>query len=149
MRPASMLLGAPLLLMLLAGCENMSNQLYIANTTKLGINASLNTTRQAGSIGLGYDRYFVAWVPRSVEQTEDGQAKDVMSVLACSRLVVNGLNIDEFDESLATGQAAVTFAEELKKDASIAKTDYFRCFTDPETKKTDGTKQDSSGGEQQ
>ncbi len=140
MRSAPLSLGATLLVLLSAGCEDWGNQLYIANTTKLGINASLNTTRQAGSIGLGYDRYFVTWVPRSVDRSDAspdadpavGATRDVMSVLACSRLEVDGLNIKEFDETLATGEAARIFAAALKDEHSSAITDYFRCFQAPQ-----------------
>lgn len=140
MRSVPLTLKTTLLVLLSAGCQDWGNQLYIANTTKLGINASLNTTRQAGSIGLGYDRYFVTWVPRSVDQSDaspDGdpaadKTRDVMSVLACSRLEVDGLNIKEFDETLATGEAARIFAAALKEEKSSAVTDYFRCFQAPQ-----------------
>ena len=53
-------------LLTLTGCQ-WGEQLYVAYDTKLEIDASVNTATSSGSIDLGYDRRFVAWVPRSVE----------------------------------------------------------------------------------
>lgn len=135
----------------LAGCENAGSQLYVAYDTKLGLDASLNTAMNAGSVGLGYDRRFVTWVPRSVEE-EPGQpattagetstAKDVMAVLACTKLKVGFLTLDWYDESLATGRAARLFAEALNENQAKVIDDYFACFKkDPETAATDGSGQ--------
>lgn len=135
----------------LAGCENAGSQLYVAYDMKLGLDASLNTAMNAGSVGLGYDRRFVTWVPRSVEE-DPGQpvvnsdktppAKDVMAVLACTKLKVGFLTLDWYDESLATGRAARLFAEALNKNQAKVIDDYFACFKkDAETTATDGSGQ--------
>lgn len=122
-----------LMVLMLGGCANWGEQLYVAHDTKLGIDASINTATTSGSIDLGYDRRFVAFVPRSVEIKDgDADAREVMSVMACSNLRVGIVSIDYYDESLATGRAAVKFAEALADTSKphnqkIAK-DYFECF---------------------
>jgi hypothetical protein len=123
-----------LMVLVLGGCANWGKQLYVAHNTKLGIDASINTATSSGSIDLGYDRRFLTWVPRSVDIEEgDGKAKEVMSVMACSDLRVGIITIDYYDESLATGRAAVKFAEALAdpdrpNNKKVAQ-DYFECFT--------------------
>jgi len=117
----------------LGGC-NWGEQLYIAHDTKLGIDASINTATTSGSIDLGYDRRFLTFVPRSVViEDGDGTAKEVMSVMACSNLSVGIISIDYYDESLATGRAAVEFARALADTDNSANAkvveDYFECFT--------------------
>ena len=117
----------------LAGCQNWGKQLYVAHDTKLGIDASINTSMGSGSVDLGYDRRFVTWVPRSVEVVpgSGGEAREVMSVLTCSELRVGLISIDYYDEALATGRAAKKFAEALAKKAEDDKkisSDYFECF---------------------
>ena len=138
-QPLAML--ASVALPTLAACQGWGEQLYVAYDTKLGIDASVNTATSSGSIDLGYDRRFVTWVPRSVELEgaadrqgeagtpgETGTPKEVMSVLACSELRVGFIDIDYYDESLATGRAAKKFANALRTDPKVAK-DYFACFT--------------------
>jgi hypothetical protein len=127
-----------LMVLVLGGCANWGKQLYVAHDTKLGIDASINTATSSGSIDLGYDRRFVTWVPRSVEIVEGGEggggeAREVMSVIACSNLSVGIITIDYYDESLATGRAAVRFARALAdpddpNNRKVAQ-DYFECFT--------------------
>src|SRR3954453_22494124 len=51
---------------LLISCE--ANQLYMANHTVVGINASVNPEQGTGSLLIGYDRAFATVIPRSVEQ---------------------------------------------------------------------------------
>jgi hypothetical protein len=134
-----------LMLLVLGGCANWGKQLYIAHDTKLGVDASINTATSSGSIDLGYDRRFLTWVPRSVDVEEgaskeegDGKtkAKEVMSVMACSNLRVGIVQVDYYDESLATGRAAVKFAEALadpeKPHNKKVAHDYFECFTKKE-----------------
>jgi hypothetical protein len=117
------------LLSVLGACQNFEQKLYVAHDTKLGIDASYNAAMTAGSIDLGYDRRFVTWVPRSVEiDDDDPDAKEAMSVIACSRLQVGALNILYYDESMATGRAATMFAQRLKENEGIVAKDYFECF---------------------
>ena len=54
----------------LAACTQ--DRLYVSSTTVLGLDASVNTARTAGRVQFGYDRYFVTWVPQTVEQTDGG-----------------------------------------------------------------------------
>ena len=49
----------------LAACGEPT-QLYIAHNTVLGLDAAVDTNRQAGRLLFGYDRQFVALAPRSV-----------------------------------------------------------------------------------
>ncbi len=57
-----------------------------------------------------------------------------MTSLACSSLAVNGITIKYFSESIATGEAAQTFAESLG-GADIRKVkDFFDCFKDKSVK---------------
>jgi len=116
--------------LVLAGCQNWGEQLYVAHDTKLGIDASINTATTSGSIDVGYDRRFVTFVPRSVEIEEgDADAREAMAVIACSNLRVGIISIDYYDESMATGRAAVLFAEALAKKRQETAEDYFACFT--------------------
>jgi hypothetical protein len=120
---------------LLTGCE--PNQLYIANHTVIGVNAAVNPEQTTGTVIVGYDRTFATVIPRSV-QAGGTQTRDAMSALACSSLSVRGITIQRYTESLATGEAAKTFAEGLRGDkpgAVGAKTltnekDFFDCFKD-------------------
>lgn len=119
-----------LMLASLCACQNTEQQLYVAHDTKLGIDASYNAAMTAGSIDLGYDRRFVTWVPRSVDiDAENADAKEAMSVIACSKLQVGALSVLYYDESMATGRAARMFAEQLKDVEGIAAKDYFKCFS--------------------
>ena len=111
------------LVLQLAACTQ--DRLYVSSTTVLGLDASVNTARTAGRVQFGYDRYFVTWVPQTVEQTDGG--REVMSALNCTEIIVSGLALKKFDESLATGIAATNFAKQLKEE-SAAK--YFDCFSD-------------------
>jgi hypothetical protein len=122
-----------LLVLALGGCANWGKQLYVAHDTKLGIDASINTATSSGSIDLGYDRRFLTYVPRSVDaEGGDADAREVMSVIACSNLRVGIISIDYYDESLATGRAAVRFAEALARKRGETPDDYFACFTKEE-----------------
>jgi hypothetical protein len=104
----------------LAGCAAAPDRLYISSTTLLGLDASVNTARTAGHVQFGYDRYFVTWVPQSVK---DGDGHEVMSALNCTHVVVGGLMLKKFEESLATGKAALNFANAVDGDS-----EFFDCF---------------------
>ena len=49
----------------LAACGEPT-QLYITHNTVLGLDAAVDTNRQAGRLLFGYDRQFIALAPRSV-----------------------------------------------------------------------------------
>ncbi|MBR0672026.1 hypothetical protein GXW76_12665 [Roseomonas soli] len=122
--------GAALGALLLAACE--PTQLYTGARTVIGINAAVNLEQTSGSLVIGYDRSFAAVVPRSVEAPgQDG--RDAMSALVCSDLQVQGITIRHYSESLATGQAATDFADQLRNQdragqARVALRDFFRCL---------------------
>jgi hypothetical protein len=124
---------------LLTGCE--ANQLYVVSRTVVGVNAAVNPEMTEGAIFVGYDRSFATVIPRSVKvkDKETGVEKqEAMTSLACSSLAVNGITVRQFTESIATGEAAHTFAKKLHEtgDASSVK-DFFVCFKDKTPKPAD------------
>ncbi len=110
---------------LLAGCD--ANQLYMGSKTVIGVNAAVSPDQTKGWLVVGYDRTFAAIVPRSTDDPDDKEKKDAMSALVCSRLIVKGITIKHFKESIATGKAAQTFASQLESDPAPVK-DFFDCF---------------------
>lgn len=117
-----------ILVIQLTACMGMQDRLYISSTTVLGLDASVNTARTAGRVQLGYDRYFVTWVPQMAP--EGNAPPEVMSALNCTEVTVNGLTLTGFEESLATGEAAIQFAKALANEEQTGKKAYFHCFTD-------------------
>ncbi|HMD65447.1 MAG TPA: hypothetical protein VKG22_02200 [Stellaceae bacterium] len=120
-----------LLFVLLSACEPA--QLYLANHTVIGINAKVNPEQGNGILVIGYDRTFATVIPRSVEHQENGLVtRDAMSALVCSNLVVDGITIRRYTESLATGKAAKMFADNLGGQnhavAAAKIKDFFDCF---------------------
>jgi hypothetical protein len=120
---------------LLTGCD--AKQLYLASHTVVGINAAVNPDQTNGWLIVGYDRTFATVIPRSVtdtDKTTGAQKNEAMSALACSNLLVKGITIKRFTESVATGRAAQIFAENLEVDPTGAKAravkDFFDCFKD-------------------
>jgi hypothetical protein len=125
--------------MLLTGCD--AKQLYLASHTVVGINAAVNPDQTNGWLIVGYDRTFATVIPRSVtdtDKTTGAQKNEAMSALACSNLLVKGITIKRFTESVATGEAARKFAANLEVDSTAAGTDakaravkdFFDCFKD-------------------
>jgi len=133
------------LLVLLCSCEPA--QLYLANHTVVGINAKVNPEQGNGILVIGYDRTFATVIPRSVERTENGVVtRDAMAALVCSNLMVDGITIRRYTESLATGKAAKMFAENLRGQSSDKAAEkiknFFDCFEDqgrPPTQSTGGS----------
>lgn len=100
---------------LLQACAN-NTQLYTAQHTVVGVDASVSADMTKGHLLIGYDRNFVTITPRGVSGTQapDGTvrpAEEVMSALACSQLVVDGIFLTAYRERLATGNAAITFLD--------------------------------------
>jgi hypothetical protein len=122
--------------LLLSACE--PNQLYLSARTVVGINAAVDPEQSNGTLLVGYDRYFATVIPRSVESTgSSNQTRDAMSALVCSNLTIEGITIRRYTESLATGEAAKTFARNLHSDpvgqmgtARASMKDFFDCFRD-------------------
>ena len=114
---------------LVASCE--ANQLYMGSRTVVGVNAAVNPEQTEGRLVVGYDRDFAAVVPRSAPGAS-GRGRDAMSALVCSELAVSGLTIRRYTESLATGEAAATFAANLHTipdtGGAQAIKDFFDCF---------------------
>jgi hypothetical protein len=99
----------------LAACE--PKQLYIAHNTVIGVDAAVNADRTAGQLMIGYDRQFVALVPKSVpEQGAGSESREAMAALVCSKLEVDGIFLTEYSERLATGDAAVEASNTIAKD---------------------------------
>ena len=123
---------------LLTGCE--PNQLYLTTHTVVGVNAQVNPDQSSGHLVIGYDRTFATVMPRSVEGKKAGTT-DAMTALACSSVWVKGITIKRYSESIATGEAAETFARNLTvnadatggaqataADRKAALKDFFDCF---------------------
>lgn len=115
------------------------NQLYMASHTVVGINAAVSPDQTSGWVVLGYNRTFATVIPRSVQTPGDPQTHDAMSALACSSLSVKGITIKRYTESLATGDAAKSFAKRLEDSTKAGGTDpktsdhvkdFFDCFKD-------------------
>ncbi len=112
---------------MLAGCE--PNQLYLGSRTVVGINASVNPELSSGSLVVGYDRMFATVIP----VVQNDQPQEAMTSIACSSLLVKGVTIKRFTESIATGPAAAKFAGALSENYPQPVKDFFDCF-----KKTKG-----------
>jgi hypothetical protein len=116
----------------LAGCE--ANQLYVVSRTVVGVNAAVNPELTEGAVFVGYDRSFATVIPRSVKVKDPitgAEKQEAMTSLACSSLAVDGITVRRFTESIATGDAAYTFAQKLHTTAgSSAVKDFFDCFKD-------------------
>ena len=113
-----------LLLGLIAGLTACGEptQLYITHNTVLGLDAAVDTNRQAGRLLFGYDRQFIALAPRSVPGTEAGEpdcddvnddCREAMAALSCNEVEVRGIFLTRFKDRLATGTAAKNTSEKI------------------------------------
>jgi hypothetical protein len=108
----------------LAACSGPT-QLYVAHNTVVGLDAAVDTNRQAGRLIIGYDRQFVALAPRSVPHVRDPEnpdpvcdrpgedCREAMAVLSCNEVEVEGIFLTRFKDRLATGTAAKNAASEI------------------------------------
>ena len=105
----------------LAACGEPT-QLYIAHNTVVGVDAAVDTNRQAGRLVIGYDRQFVALAPKSVRHTDDADpeckneddgCREAMAVLSCNEVEVDGIFLTKFKDRLATGNAAKEAAAKI------------------------------------
>ena len=112
----------------LAACGEPT-QLYITHNTVLGLDAAVDTNRQAGRLLFGYDRQFIALAPRSVPRTEAGEpdcddvnddCREAMAALSCNEVEVRGIFLTRFKDRLATGTAAKKAAEKIVEVARNA-----------------------------
>jgi len=108
----------------LSACE--PTHVFVAHQTVVGVDAAVDTQMTKGHLIIGYDRTFVTVVPKSVEST-DGKipGRDAMSVIACSKVQVDGIVLSQFIENMATGKAAKIYAERLKDERG---NELFRCL---------------------
>ena len=65
---------------------------------------------------IGYDRDFVTIVPKSVEKNSDEsdplkRERDVMSLISCSYLKIDGVNLDRYVDISVSGKAAEVYAQ--------------------------------------
>ncbi len=95
---------------LLVGCASAGKQVYIASDTSLGVVGAMNTARTSGKLMLGYDRKFVAYIPKM--QDEVGQG-DAMATFNCTHVQIKGITVTRFYERLATGDAAIELVSKL------------------------------------
>ena len=84
--------------------------LSIAHDTVLGINAKVNNTGTQGQLVVGYDRKFGTVIPTDVEDPTRPGETNAMALVNCTRLVVDGIYLDEYSDFTATGLAAETIA---------------------------------------
>lgn len=122
---------------MLGGCD--ANQLYLAYQTNLGINAAINPETNSGHLMVGYNRDFAAVVPKSVPVKDRPNERDAMAALVCSDLVVDGIFLKKYSESVATGQAAILFAKALR-DGKNQSDDFFDCYKRAAPTTGEGTK---------
>lgn len=124
----------------LTACD--PTNLYVTSNTVIGVNGAMNTEQSSGHLIVGYDRRFLAIVPKSATivdpetgepvTTGDPEAREAMSILSCSQLEVDTIFLTGFTEYLATGEAARRFAVKvaekspLQRDAAIGQ--FFDCY---------------------
>jgi hypothetical protein len=111
MQRNALALTVALLSATISGCE--ATHLFVAHHTVVGVDAAIDTQMTRGHLVVGYDRNFLAIVPKTVETTTPGQ-RDAMSAIACNKVQVKGIVLTQFTEYLATGDAAKAYAEALK-----------------------------------
>ena len=104
----------PMIFLALPACE--ARNLYVAHDTVVGVNAMVNQSRQEGQLMIGYDRDFVTIVPKSVEKNSDEpdpfkRERDVMSLISCSYLKIDGVNLDRYVDISVSGKAAEEYAK--------------------------------------
>jgi hypothetical protein len=112
--------------------------MYVGYETILGVNAQVDMLRQSGHLVIGYDRDFAAVVPKSVKAKADELAaagkgpgsqewKDVMALLVCAEVEIDGIDLREYNESIASGPAAKNFAKAVTEgDDSLSR--FFKCY---------------------
>lgn len=132
----------------LTACD--PTNLYVTSNTVIGVNGAMNTEQASGHLIVGYDRRFLAIVPKSATivdpetgepvTTGNPEAREAMSILSCSQLEVDTIFLTGFTEYLATGEAARRFAAKvakkstLRRDAAIGQ--FFDCYIPKERKPT-------------
>ena len=136
-------LSAVLLALSITGCTLAGKNIYVASDTTLGVIGAMNTAHSSGKLIIGYDRQFIAVVPKKESSGEnrsnppanppnDGtgatnpdvakaeisnspptRSGDAMSAFNCTHLEIKGITVTKFYERLATGPAAVALVSHL------------------------------------
>jgi len=122
---------------ILGGCE--ANQLYLAYHSNVGINASVDDKLTQGHLIVGYNRDFIAVVPKSVPMDGSPDRRDAMATLVCSDLVVDGVFLKKYSENIATGEAAKIFSKRLM-DSKGQSDNFFDCYKKTAVATAGGTK---------
>jgi len=112
-------IGLAAICVIAAGCAPQN--LYVSHDVVVGVNAQLSADRQQGRLLVGYDRDFITIIPKSVEVPGE-EGREVMSLLGCTELTVDGIFISSFADTLASGEVAKKFAASLAED-----TRFFDC----------------------
>ena len=93
----------------LAACGNVSHVMLYQDST-LGVNGGVNPENNNVNLHIGYHRDFYMVAPKvAVDGTST--AYDAASTYGYTKLVINGLNVPDIDELVATGTAAVLMAK--------------------------------------
>ncbi|MBI1733207.1 MAG: hypothetical protein HYR49_10650 [Gammaproteobacteria bacterium] len=105
------------------GCTSAGKYVYIASDTSLGVIGAMNTAQTSGKLIIGYDRDFIAVVPKkpasgnkataSAAGTNDlppDRPGDALSAFNCTHVEIKGIKVTKFYERLATGPAAIALA---------------------------------------
>ncbi len=90
----------------LTGCAT-SDHMFVASDTSLGVTGNINSTSTSGKVVIGYERKFVAYIPKK------GDSGDAMSAFNCTELEITGITVKKFHERLAIGEAAKILVETL------------------------------------
>lgn len=101
----------------LPGCE--PSNLYVAHDIVFGLNAKVDQGRQQGQVVIGYDRDFATVIPTKVPVAGPGDETDAMSLVHCTHVEVDGINLKSYRDYTATGKAAALVAADPDRvDAS-------------------------------
>jgi len=107
----------------LSACAQTSHLAYYHKTV-VGFNASASTQPTSGQILLGYDRRMIALVPKTQPDPGKPDAYEAMSVISCVEARNRQVFSIDFEERLATGEAADNYAKNIERN----KGQFFRCF---------------------
>jgi hypothetical protein len=91
----------------LAGCANVSH-VFLYQDSTLGINGGVNPENNNVNLHIGYHRDFYLVAPKVA--TDGSTAYNAASTYGYSKIVINGLEVPDIDELVATGTAATMMA---------------------------------------
>ena len=109
----------------LGACAQTGHLAYYYKTV-VGFNASASNQPPSGQIMLGYDRRMIALVPKT-QPDSNKPDYEAMSVISCVNARTRQVFSIDFEERLATGEAANNYADNPEK----SKSHFFKCFDEP------------------